>query len=193
MSPVPSPIGQPAGPAWGAPGGSSYLLGGILFLLGLLGLLLADVFHVASIVGFGVLLVAGGLTEVFQAFGARRGGDRFFVAFLSGLLSMAVGVVLVSRPAVGVTGTGLLVGAWLLVTGIFRGVTALRERYRGWGFDLAYGLLSVLLGAWVTETLPSSAMWLLGTAISIELMVRAVAIMGSSVAARPRQRSAHAG
>ena len=185
--------GAPAGSGWTAQGGASYFLAAILFVLGILGLLYADVFRVASIVGFGVLLVAGGLTEVFHAFGARRGGDRFFVAFLSGLLSMAVGVVLVSRPAVGVTGTGLLVGAWLLVTGIFRGVTALRERYRGWGFDLAYGLLSVLLGAWVTETLPSSAMWLLGTAISIELMVRAVAVMGSSVAGRPRERPACAG
>jgi uncharacterized membrane protein HdeD (DUF308 family) len=186
--------GGPAGSAWTARSGASYFLAAILFVLGLLGLLYADVFRVASIVGFGVLLVAGGIAELFHALRTRSGGDRFLVAFLSGLLSMAVGVVLASRPAVGVTGTGLLVGAWLLGTGLFRGAAAITERHRAWGWDLGYGVLSVLLGFWVTGTLPSAAMWLLGTAVSIELMIRAVAVMGSSVPLHQRERSsAHAG
>jgi uncharacterized membrane protein HdeD (DUF308 family) len=169
-------------------GGSSFFLGVILFLLGILGLLFAE-FAVPSIVGFGLLLMLGGFTEISHAFRGLGGGDRFLLAFLSGLLSVAVGAVLVSRAAVGVTGSGLLIGGWLFATGLFRGVTALIERYRYWGWDLGYGVFSILLGFWVTGSLPISAVRLLGMVVSLELMARAVAVMGASVGLQRDERS----
>jgi uncharacterized membrane protein HdeD (DUF308 family) len=170
-------------------GGSSFVLGVILFLLGVLGLLYSDVYAVASIVGLGVLLVAGGITELTHAFRGLGGGDRFLLAFLSGLLSIVVGAVLVSRPAVGVTSAGLLIGAWLFATGLFRGATAIAERYRYWGWDAGYGLFTILLGLWVTGNLPTVATRLLGTVIALELMARSVAVMWASLGLQRGERS----
>jgi uncharacterized membrane protein HdeD (DUF308 family) len=163
----------------------------VLFILGILGLIFADVLTVASVITFGVLLLVGGIAELSHAV-RQRGGDRFFLAFLSGLLSIAVGAVMFLRPAVGVAGSGLLIAGWLFATGLFRGVVALMERYRYWGWDLLYGILSILLGFWVTASLPTSAMWLLGTVVALELMARGVAVMGTSLALQRLERASAA-
>jgi uncharacterized membrane protein HdeD (DUF308 family) len=178
-----------AGPAAAATRGtSSFLLGMILFIFGIAGLIFADVLTVASVLTFGVLLVGGGIAELVHAI-RQREGDRYFLAFLSGLLSIAVGVVIILRPQVGVAGSGLLIAGWLLATGLFRGVVALMDRYRYWGWDLFYGVLSVLLGLWVTSSLPTSAVWLLGTVVAVELMARGVAVMGASIALQRLERA----
>jgi uncharacterized membrane protein HdeD (DUF308 family) len=177
-----------AGPARAASNASSFAFGMILFILGVLGLVFADVLTVASIIAFGVLLVAGGAVELGHAL-RQHGGDRFFLAFLSGLLSIAVGAVMILRPMLGVAGSGLLIAGWLLATGLFRGVLALMDRYRYWGWDLFYGILSVVLGLWLTASLPTSAMWLLGTVVAIELMARGIAVMGASIALQRLERS----
>jgi uncharacterized membrane protein HdeD (DUF308 family) len=191
MSPIFDRSGVVAGPARAAATESSFAFGMILFMLGVLGLVFADVLTVASVIAFGVLLVAGGVVELGHAL-RQRGGDRFFLAFLSGLLSLAVGAVMILRPMVGVAGSGLLIAGWLLATGLFRGVLAILDRYRYWGWDLAYGILSVVLGFWLTSSLPTSAMWLLGTVVAIELMARGVAVMGASIALQRLERSAAA-
>jgi len=167
---------------------ASYWFGMVLFILGILGIIFADVVTVASIIVFGVLLVAGGITEA-VGHASHAEGHRFLPAFLSGVLSIAVGAVMIFRPAVGVAGSGLLIAGWLFATGLFRGVTAIMDRFRYWGWDLFYGIISVLLGIWIIASLPTTAMWLLGTVISVELMVRGIAIMGASRALRRLERA----
>jgi len=180
-----------AGPARAASTSSSFFFGMILFLLGVLALIFADVVTTASIIVFGVLLVVGGFAEV--AMGLRQHtGHRYFLAFLSGLLSIAVGAVMIFRPAVGAAGSGLLIAGWLFATGLFRGITAIADRYRYWGWDLVYGILSIVLGLWLTAYLPTSAMWLLGTVVGIELLARGVAVMGASLTLRHLERAAAA-
>jgi len=169
--------------------GSPFFLGMILFALGILGLVLADVVTVASIIVFGAILAIGGFTESVGYARRQREGDRFSPAFLSGVLSTAVGLTIVFRPEVGVTASGLLITGWLFASGLFRGLTAVIDRYRNWGWDLFYGFISIVLGGWLIARLPTSATWLLGTVISIELMVRGVAIMGASRALRRLERA----
>ena len=179
-----------AGPARSASRGSSSIFGAFLFLLGILALVFADFVTRVSIVAFAAILVVGGLTELVHALRGRGGDrDRFFLAFLSGLLTTAVGGMLIARPAVGAAATGLLIAAWLIATGIFRGVTALLDRYRYFGWDVVYGALSVLLGVWVAASLPTTATWLLGTVIAVEFMARGAAMMAGSFALR-RERAA---
>jgi uncharacterized membrane protein HdeD (DUF308 family) len=189
MSPTLERGGVFTGPARAASKGSSFAFGVMLFILGVLALIFADVVTVASVIAFGVLLLVGGAVEVGHALGQQQGGDRFFVPFLSGLLSIAVGAVMIFRPAVGVAGSGLLIAGWLLATGLFRGVLAIVHRYRYWGWDLFYGILSVVLGFVLLSRLPTTAMWLLGTMVAIELMVRGIAVMGASIALQRLERA----
>jgi uncharacterized membrane protein HdeD (DUF308 family) len=151
-----------------------------LFLLGIAALFFADVVTVASIVVFGVILVLGGITESVGFARRQKEGDRFSPAFLSGVLSTAVGLTIIFRPGIGVAGSGLLITGWLFATGLFRAITSLMNRYRSWGWDFLYGLLSILLGLWLIVRLPTSATWLLGTLVGVELMARGMAVMGVS-------------
>jgi uncharacterized membrane protein HdeD (DUF308 family) len=176
------------GPARAASKGSAFAFGVILFILGIVALIFADVVTVASVIAFGVLLLVGGAIEVVHALG-QQGGDRFFLPFLSGLLSIAVGGVMLFRPAVGVAGSALLIAGWLLATGLFRGVLALVHRYRYWGWDLFYGIVSVVLGFVLLSRLPTTATWLLGTMVAIELMARGIAVMGASLALQRLERA----
>jgi uncharacterized membrane protein HdeD (DUF308 family) len=155
----------------------------ILSLAGLVALIFADVVTVASVVVFGVILVVAGVADLVQA---RRQpeGDRYFPGFLSGLLAIVVGAVMIFRPGVGAAASGLLIAAWLFASGFFRGVIAVMDRYRFWGWDLCYGILSVLLGFWLMASLPTTATWLLGTVVAIELMARGAAVMAGSIALR---------
>jgi uncharacterized membrane protein HdeD (DUF308 family) len=192
MSPTFESQGITAGPVRAASkGSSSFFLGMALFILGILGIIFADVVTVVSVLTFGVLLVVGGVVELGHAV-RQRGGDRFFLALLSGLLSIAVGVVMLVRPGVGVAGSALLIAGWLFATGLFRGVIALMDRYRSWGWDLLYGILSILLGVWLMASMPTSAMWLLGTVVAVELMARGVAVMGTSIALQRLERASAA-
>ena len=182
--------GVTAGPARSAANGSSSITGVFLFLLGILALVFADVVTRVSIVAFAAILVVGGLSELVHALRGRGGDrDRFFLALLSGLLTTAVGAMLIARPAVGAAASGLLIAAWLMATGVFRGVTALLDRYRYWGWDVGYAVVSVLLGVWVAASLPTTATWLLGTVIAVEFMARGAATMAGSFALR-RERAA---
>ena len=177
-----------AGPARSASKGSSYWFGMGLFVLGIVALVLADVVTVASVIVFGVILVVGGLVESLGHARRQHEGDRF-AAFLSGILSIAVGATIIFRPSVGVAGSGLLITGWLFATGLFRGVTALMHRYRHWGMDFLYGLLSILLGLWLMMRLPTSATWLLGTVVAVELMARGIAVMAASRALQRLERA----
>jgi uncharacterized membrane protein HdeD (DUF308 family) len=189
MSPTFERTTATAGSARDTVTGTSFMVGMVLFVLGILALIFADVVTVASVVVFGVILVASGIAELTDVRPRRRGGDRYFLSLLSGLLSLAVGFAMLIRPGVGVTGSGLLVAGWLLATGLFRGVAALVDRYRYWGWDLFYGALSVVLGLLLVSSLPTSALWLLGTLVAIELMARGVAVMGASLALGRLQRA----
>jgi uncharacterized membrane protein HdeD (DUF308 family) len=179
-------LGRARAAAWGGP----FILGVLLFVLGILAFVFAGVTTLATVVAFGALLAVGGIVEMAYAFGLRKLG-RFVLPFLSGLLSLVVGAMLIVRPGVGMAASGLLIAGWLFATGLFRGVTSLVDRYPRWGWDLAYGVASVLLGLVLLARWPLSSIWLLGTLVAVELMARGIAVMGVSLALRERTR-AHA-
>lgn len=83
---------------------------------------------VVSAVFLGIALGAAGVVEIIGAFKHRR--DRAAVMpALSGILSVVVGVLFVTRPLVGVAALGLLVAAHFFATGLFRGIVSLADRY----------------------------------------------------------------
>ena len=177
--------GRAAAALWGAP----FLYGLALLVLGALAIVFAGVASLASVIAFGLLLGIAGIVEIAHAFpGHRRGGS--LLPLLSGLLSLAVGIVLFARPGIGVVASGLLISGWLLAMGLFRGVTSLMDRYARWGWDFVYGALSVILGIALLKQWPLSSIWLLGTLVGVEMVMRGFAVMGVSLAIRRADREA---
>lgn len=124
------------------------LRGVVALLFGVLTIFRPGVTLAALILLFGAYAVVNGLFTIVAAI-ANRHGERHWVSLIvSGLLSIALGILTFLMP--GVTGIVLLylIAAWAIVTGIGEIVTAIRLRrvITGEWFLILTGVVSVLFG-----------------------------------------------
>ena len=158
-------------------------VGALLILMGVFAIGSAFFAGLATILVIGVLLVAAGIAEIIEAFQTRHRGG-FWTTFLAGVLSAAVGGLLIARPVAGLAATTVLLGALFVALGLFRIATSAARRYEHWGWDLAYGIVVLALGGFVLLGWPVSALWLLGTLVGVELISRGIAWLGVGMALR---------
>jgi uncharacterized membrane protein HdeD (DUF308 family) len=175
--------GRHAAAAWGIP----VLIGIALISTGTLAILSSYVAGYATMVLLGIFLLVAGTAEIAASFAVVR-QRGFWLTFLAGVLSVAVGVVLVAFPNRGLAATTLMIGAFFTGMGLFRVITAMVDRYPHWHWDVGYGVVASLLGITVLSTWPISALWVVGTLIGIELVLRGGAWLGAAMAIR---RSLH--
>jgi uncharacterized membrane protein HdeD (DUF308 family) len=110
---------------------------------------------------------------------------------LGGLLSIVVGALVLMRPDVGLVSLTLLMAGFFFTRGLFRGITAVMDRYSGWGWDFVYGLVSVALGVIIFAQLPYSTLWALGIVVGVEILSRGISIMAAALMARSAMRRVH--
>ncbi len=141
-----------------------------LILLGFLGLIAANLFSVVSALSFGAMMLIAGGVLLADAF--RREGWKSRLAMLAiGALYIATGALVFYNPLQAVVALTLLCAAMLVAAGILRIVMAFQMRELVvWGWILASGILSLLLGIFIMVQLPQAAAWVLGTFLAIELI-----------------------
>src|SRR5262249_7985955 len=88
-------------------------------VLGVIGLGVAGLVTLASIIFFAWLLLLSGVMHLVRAF-RTRGWEGVALHLLIGILQGAVGVLLLLRPAAGAASLTLLLAALFLVSGLFR-------------------------------------------------------------------------
>jgi uncharacterized membrane protein HdeD (DUF308 family) len=102
----------------------------------------------ALILLFGAYAVVNGVFTIVAAVANRRGEPHWAWLLISGVLSVALGVLTLAMP--GVTGIVLLylIAAWAIVTGVSEIATAIRLRrvITGEWLLIAAGVVSVLFG-----------------------------------------------
>jgi uncharacterized membrane protein HdeD (DUF308 family) len=59
---------------------------------------------------------------------------------------------------------------FLIVVGVFNIVAALMQRFHGWGWVLLNGGVTLLLGLLINRQWPSSALWVIGLFVGIEMI-----------------------
>jgi uncharacterized membrane protein HdeD (DUF308 family) len=99
---------------------------------------------------------------------------------LAGLLALVVGALFLYRPIGGLASLTLLIACYLFASGLFRAVISIANRYQRWGWNLAYGIIAVLLGVYIVASWPVSALWVLGTVVGAEIAARGVVMMTMS-------------
>ena len=153
------------------------IAGGIIAVLGLLGILCPYVTSVSISLLLGGALVVGGLVHVAHAFRAR--GWRGFAgqAALAIVYSFA-GLSLLANPVLGLTTLTLLLIAYLLLSGVVEAVIGLQIRGDPkWGWVLASGVVSIVLGVLLLAGFPSTAAWALGLFFGISLLSTGVSMI----------------
>lgn len=173
---------------WGGP----FVMGLLITLLGIVALGSVAFTSFATVIFYGALLVVGGIFEMVHAFRVRKTGP-FLMFLLGGILSIVVGALVLMRPGIGLVSLTLLLAGFFFASGLFRAVTSMTDRYSGWGWDLAYGIVSVALGAIIFAQLPYSSLWALGIVVGVEILSRGISIMAGALAVRGvLRRNVHA-
>jgi uncharacterized membrane protein HdeD (DUF308 family) len=124
------------------------LRGIVLLVLGLL-MLVQPLWSVTALVWiFGIFAILDGVVAIGQWFGNRREpGAGWFL--LSGLIGIAIGVVVVVWTPETALVLFYLIAGWVLVLGvlgIIASVVLYRARDLGWYWVLTFGLVNVLFG-----------------------------------------------
>jgi uncharacterized membrane protein HdeD (DUF308 family) len=125
----------------------------------------------------GISLLVGGVMELLVAFSAG-GWKKGVWAFLSGLLAMVAGGLVIAHPVVGAAMIGIILIVFFLMDGITRSILAFQLKpMPGWGWQLFSGVISVALGIMLWQGWPLSGMWAIGVLIGIRILFAGFGIL----------------
>ncbi|MBS9475604.1 HdeD family acid-resistance protein [Ancylobacter radicis] len=132
---------------------------------------------VVSVLYIGVVLAISGVAQIFHAFQVK-GWGAFAFWLLDGLLYVAAGVVAFAEPLLAAAVLTLLLGAALIVGGVFRIIAAFQMRpAANWGWIAASAVLTVLLGVMIVAGWPVSGIWVLGLFLGVDLVFNGLAVL----------------
>jgi uncharacterized membrane protein HdeD (DUF308 family) len=145
-------------------------LGILMIVLGIVAIGAPFASGVAVNLLIGWLLVISGVAHAIHAFKATgwRGG---LVQFLCGLLYFGVGLMMIMNPISGLLALTVTILVYFVASGIFKIILAIRAEHlpqRGW--VTLSGILSMVLAIYVGSQFPSSALWLIGMLVGIEML-----------------------
>jgi uncharacterized membrane protein HdeD (DUF308 family) len=150
--------------------GWDYLPGVAFIVVGVLALMLAPVASLATGIYLGAMLcVAGGFALVGGIAHIKR--RRAWLLALLGLLSLIVGIQILYHPVAGAISLTWLLGAWLLVGGIFELATGFTVKV-GRSWLILVGVIDILFGGYVLFLNPLNAFLFLGYLVGISFLIR---------------------
>jgi uncharacterized membrane protein HdeD (DUF308 family) len=145
------------------------ILGIVLVLVGAFAISAEFITTLATIAFFGMLLLIGGILQVVGALTTRH-GDDFWINLLTGILSTVVGLLMMNHPVAAAAGVTLMLAASFIVGGVLRVIGAAMERFYGWPWSMISGFVSLFLGIYIWKHFPTSAMWVIGLFVGIDLI-----------------------
>jgi uncharacterized membrane protein HdeD (DUF308 family) len=138
----------------------------------------------------GWLLVIGGIAQGIHAFMVQRWGG-FLLQLLSAALYVVIGILLLVNPVEGALALTIVLAVFLIVEGIFKIVMALRVRdHAGWGWVLASGVLSLVLGVMIWAQWPAAGLWVIGLLVGVQLLFTGWSLLMLALAARAHAQGA---
>lgn len=146
---------------------------GILFiLLGVVGLGMSVTLTIVSVMLYGVLLLIGGVFQIVDAF-KLTGWKGKLLHILIGLLYIAAGVMLVTRPQAGSLVLTVILGVIIFAVGILRIIMGfqLKGAIGSWGIIIFSGVVSLILGGMILFQWPASSLWVIGLFVAIEMIM----------------------
>ena len=144
-------------------------LGILLIIVGTIAVAMPFVASLASAVAFGALLLMGGIAQLIGAFWTRD-WSGFFLSLLMGVLYLVLGVLFLRHPGDAIVAMTLLLACALMVGGLFRIIGSVMYQFPYWGWTLAAGVISLLLGIYIYSQWPFDSFIILGLFVGIDLI-----------------------
>lgn len=149
-------------------------LGVALLVLGLLALGNLMAATIASVLFIGALMIVAGIAQIAAALRFRKWGG-FLFWLVSGIIYTAAGAFAFYNPMLAAQALTLLLAFSLVVAGLFRIGSGVRSRpTNGWGWIVASGVVSILVGIIVVAGWPVSSLFMLGIVLAVDLIFQGV-------------------
>lgn len=118
---------------------------------------------------FGFLLLGSGIFSIINAFSAGQ-GRGVFVHLLVGVMYAVAGFMMIDAPGESAILLTKIFSIFLIVGGAFRILSALLERFPGWGWVMLNGAITLVLGLLIYKQWPVSGLWFIGMAVAIDMI-----------------------
>jgi uncharacterized membrane protein HdeD (DUF308 family) len=143
----------------------------LMIVLGLIAIAFPIFATIASTVAFGWIFIFAGIAQIIYAFQSRGAGQVVWKLIL-GLLYLFAGIVVVANPLQGALAFTLVLGITIFLQGIIQVSIAFQMRRiaPNWIWMLVSGLIGIIFGILVWSNSPSSAAWLIGTLVGVNLL-----------------------
>ncbi len=144
---------------------------GILFtLLGMLAVALPGISTLSTELFLGWLIFFSGVIQAYRTF-KTRSSQGFYGSLITSILYIIFGVLLVLNPIAGVISITILLALFFILEGISKIYFAFELRhFHQWGWFIVSGLLSIAMAVIIWAGWPSSAFWVLGLLVGINLI-----------------------
>jgi len=140
-----------------------------LLALGIAAVVRAFTATIVSMLFFGWLLVLASGIEIAQAIMVGHWAG-FFQHLLAAVLFGITGLLIVSRPVISAEVATIFMAMFFLVGGLFQLIGAVAVALPGWGWHVADGIITFVLGLLVIAGWPASGLWVIGLFVGIDLI-----------------------
>lgn len=160
-------------------------MGVALTILGIIGLYMAGTLTIVSILWFGILVIAGGVLTLIDAFRAVGWKAKLWEILIA-LVYIVAGAVMVMNPGASAVWFTMFIAAFLFISGIFRIVIGfqIRDEVKGWGWTVFGGVASIVLAFMIFAQWPLSGLWVIGLFIAIEMIMQGTSMISIAMAAK---------
>jgi uncharacterized membrane protein HdeD (DUF308 family) len=125
---------------------------------------------VATMLFFGWLLVLASGIEIAQAVVVGHWAG-FFHHLLAAILFGVAGLLLVTRPILGAETLTIFMAMFFMIGGLFQLIASIAVALPGWGWQVADGIITFVLGALLLAQWPVSGLWAIGLFVGIDLIL----------------------
>ena len=169
------------------------VLGIATLTLGTIGLYIANLVTLATVYVFGGMIGAAGILQIVHAFTEknRKWAYRLFNIAIGALYLITSFLVFINPLAASVALT-IMVAASFMAVGVVRLYAAwqLFRKAENWGMMALAGLINLIVGGIIAFTLPVSHFWVIGTLVSVEMILQGWLMVFAALDARKAQQQA---
>ncbi len=164
--------------------GTLLIFGIAMAALGVVAILASALATIGAVLVLGGVLLAAGILECIQAFRmARKHKKHVLLNALSAIVYLCAGALLLFNPFAGALSLTLLIGAYLIVSGVINLFHGFRHRKEpNFGWFIFGGIVDLILGFIIVLGWPVTALWVIGLLIGIEMLTYGSAWIATSFA-----------
>jgi uncharacterized membrane protein HdeD (DUF308 family) len=163
--------------------GTFLIVAGVLgAIAGILALVYPDITLLALALIAGINLMLLGILALIESFGGDRdAGDRVLAGVI-GILGLIAGLVVIRRPGESLLALVVIIGVWLVVTGIVDFIRAF-SRLENRALRLLAALVDVILGILILA-LPKLSLGTLAILVGLAFLIRGVVAVFGGIGLR---------